>query len=423
MVRVSGVLSGDLAVAAPAPDGVRQGIIFFPHFQGMANHRNPNTPSSSDAPSDPDETETPPPPSSQGAPLSPGAGEMEITLDDYEERPLQRPRLPDHRRERPSMEIGGMPMREQPSAAPMGASDSFESNKAAQEHEWEPVTPDEIESYDPSGAGIPAGRVASATPVPPAAVESEPEPAIIGTTDALTDAPVEPETAPVLDDIEEFIAKTATEGPPAAAVKIRRPLSLAEKVSFGAGGAILLVLAVWLVRAVTSVAGEKEPRSDGWPDVPIKGALVTITEAASNWRKRADTDRVAQMEVILPSPGLQLPEIIPQVTFTIDPDASREGYLRFIFRDSEGKPRGDTRVVHVKGGKLSPSDMGEIIKGDNEGAVYGSNGLINIHAYNSYTGNNQPRWSVEVAESAAYDADDKDWKVLGAFEVRNYLED
>jgi len=226
-----------------------------------------------------------------------------------------------------------------------------------------------------------------------------------------------------LDDLEEFIARTATaERTADRPARVRRPLSLLEKISFGAGAGILLLLGIWLIRAVTSEAGEGVPATDPWPDVPMKGEHVTITEAASHWRKRGESDRVAQMEVILPVPGMQMPQIIPQVRFAIDSSASSDGYLRFIFKDSEGKPRGDTRVVHVKGGKLVDLGQGEIIKSESQGAVYCSYGLASIHAYNSYTGNNEPRWSVEVSESSAYDAKDKDWKVLGTFEVRDDLD-
>jgi len=378
------------------------------HFQGMAKPRKPSSPSAKGDDSLHREEGLP---ETERPSLPVDAGDAEISLDEYEERPLQRPRLPDHRRERPSMEMGATHshLGDQPSSAPQAAPDQFESNTSAV-REWTPVTPEEIETYDPAAIDLPEEPNAPAT---------VPEPVSEPVGERVVEIPV----TPGLDDLEEFIARTASAAPPGEKVaRVRRPLTLLEKVSFGAGGAVLLVLAVWLIRAVTSAAGEGKPVSDGWPDVPMEGSLVTISEAASQWRMRTDTDRVAQMEVSLPVPGLQMPDIIPHVTFTIDPGASSDGYLRFIFKDSEGKPRGDTRVVHVKGGKLTDLGQGEIIKSTTDGAVYCSYGLVNIHAYNSYTGNNQPRWSVEVAESAAYDAKDKDWKVLGTFEVRNDLE-
>lgn len=369
----------------------------------MANHRNPNSPSEQGSAPRPGDV-----PPAGPLPATPTSSEDDgdISLDDYEERTQLRPRLPEQRRESAPQEMGARPVapREHGSPALPGAVDPFESHAAPSA--WVPSTPDEIDTYNPSAADV---LLEEPTPRP-----------------APKRSPESPAGRPVshgIDELEEFIAKTVTDTPAAdMAAKPKRPLSMLEILSFGAGGVILLVLGLWLVRAVTSEAGEGKPKSDGWPDVPMKGSLVTVKEAASNWRRRVESDRVAQMEVILPTPGLEMPEIIPQVTFTIDSGASSDGYLRFIFKDSEGKPRGDTRVVHVKGGKLSDLGQGEIIRNESEGSIYGSYGLVNIHAYNSYTGNNQPRWSVEVAESSAYDTKDEDWKILGTFEVRDSLD-
>jgi hypothetical protein len=379
----------------------------------MAQPRNPHSQSSSSS-EPPSGQPDPSVPAEGGAPPPQHSGDdAEISLDDYEERHQQRPRLPDQRRERPTFEMGATqaPLVNQPASRESRGSEAFESNPEA-ERSWEPVSEDEIAAYDPVTGGAP--------PLHPEAEELE---AIAAARAEAPAAAVEPPVAEGLDDLEEFIARTTSTGPATdAPARVKRPLTLVEKVSFGVGGVIILILAGWLIRAATSEAGEGRMVSDPLPDLPMKGSLITIAEAESNWRKRSDTDRVAQMEVTLPSPGLEMPDIIPQVSFAIDPEESRDGYLRFIFKDSDGRPRGDTRVVHVKGGKISDLGQGEIIRSGTEASVYGSYGLINIHAYHSYTGNNEPRWSVEVAESQAYDAKDKDWTVLGTFDVRNDLD-
>lgn len=339
------------------------------------------------------------------APSSPPpAAEGEITLDEHEDRQQQRPRLPDQRRERKSFEMGAsiVPARESPANEPSDA--PWQDASAAAASDGEPARADEIETYDPRASEAAAGTLAGSAPPP----KPVPKPV------------VEIPATAGLDDLEEFIARTATEGRATdKPAKIRRPFTLVEKICSAAGVAILITVAVWLITSVTSEADGHKAASTPWPDLPMKGSLVTISEASSSWRKRKDTDRVAQMEVILPVPGQQMPEIIPQVAFTIDPEKSTTGYLRFIFKDSEGKSRGDTRVVQVQSGKLKDMGKGELIKGDNEGATYGSYGLLNTGSYRSYEGDDKPRWSVEVAESASYNADDKDWKVLGTFNVRN----
>ena len=184
---------------------------------------------------------------------------------------------------------------------------------------------------------------------------------------------------------------------------------------------MLLSLAVWLIRAAASEANAVPNLVRPYAKVPMEGSLITVSAASSSWRHRTDKDRVAEMEVILPIPQHQMPELIPQVEFTLDSGASKNGYLRFIFRDSYGKPRGDTRVVQVENGALKDMGKGEIISSSTQGSVYCSEGMQNLHAYHSYEADDVPRWSVEVSESVNYGAADKDWKILGQFQIRNDL--
>jgi len=336
------------------------------------------------------------------SPSPPPGDDDDLSLDDIGERPQQRPRLPDQRKEKHQFETAP-PQASAP--APEAARPPGPAEQSPEPRGWEPVDHEEIAGYDPApAAGGTAPAAASSAPAAPAKTTLQP-------TEGL-------------DDLEEFIARTTSQGPqPDQPARKRRPFTLLEKVCSGAGAFLLLLLGVWIFRAVASEANGLPPASEPWPDLPMEGELITISEASASWRARTDTDRVAQMEVIMPIPGRQPPDYIPQVEFTLDAGAAKSGYLRFIFRDSYGKPRGDTRVVQVDNGKLRSMDRGEIIKDDTAGSVYCSEGLLSIHAYSSYKAEDVPRWSVEVAESASYSAPDKDWNVLGAFDVRDELKE
>ena len=315
---------------------------------------------------------------------------------------MQRPRLPDQRRDKKSFEMGTsvIPAKESSAAGDEGT-DAFRTAPPEVES-----ASDEIAAFDPHAVESPSRK----------SVEPETTPRTTPVQSAKASS------TPELDDLEEFIAKTATEGRVTEKVeKVRRPFTLLEKICSAAGVAVLVVSAVWLVSSATSEANGIKQASTPWPDLPIAGSLVTISDASASWRKREATDRVAQMEIILPVPGQYMPEVIPQVNFTIDGNKSTTGYLRFIFKDTTGKPQGDTRVIQVEGGNLKDMGKGEIIKGGTEGSIYCSYGLLNIPAYRSYEGDDKPRWSVEVSESGDYNADDKDWKILGTFNVRNQL--
>ncbi len=366
---------------------------------------------------------TPRPPSSpsdQPKPGHGGAGDFDddLNLDEYVERPQQsqRQRLPEQRRESPSFEAA--PPREETGAVPGFVPDIFESNPPAPAPGpvkqnlpgaggWEPATPDEIASYDISAV--------ETTPVerPPVSEALLPAP-----------APAPVKKKPEQDnDLEEFITRTAL--PPAPSdkpAKIRRPFKLVEVACLSVGAVILLTFAVWLGRTVVAAADSGANKSHPWPKLPMKGSLITITSAKGDWRPAVkDSDRLEQIEVILPIPGHFEPGIIPEVTVSIDPSASTSGYLRFIVRDNEGRARGDTRVIQVANGKFTSPVPGETIVSDTEASVYISSGLYDYVAYRAYACSDEIRWSVEIAESDSYNSGDKDWKILGKFDVRDEL--
>lgn len=345
---------------------------------------NPRKPHSSQSPSgaDPD------------APTAHSA-EDEISLEESDGHHASRVPLPVQRKEKKQFEMAGAP-----AAAPKERVHPPAANTAASQ-DWEPVPADEIESYDPSARD---GTVARPAP---------------GESNKMAEVKVTVPATVGLDDLDEFIARTVASGPMDKEPKVRRPFTLLEKICTGSGLTLLLVLMVWLFRAAATEDNSVPPVSTAEPDLPMKGELLTIKEAVANWRKRTDTDRTAQMEAILPVPGLQMPEYLPQVVFTVE--SSGSGYLRFIYMDSFGKSRGDTRVIQVTNGQIVKQDKGEIITGAGSGSVYCSEGMLSYHDWQVYGSANLPRWHVQVAESNSYSAPDKDWKVLGTFDIQDEI--
>ena len=233
------------------------------------------------------------------------------------------------------------------------------------------------------------------------------------------------EVPPVRAEIEEFIGRRET--PRSAeqpAAKTRRPFTVVEMASLGTVGLIMALLGIWFVKTIIASQPPGGQRiSEARPDLPMAGSLVRITAAEASWRPRRETDRVGLMDVDLPVPGQRPPAIIPEVAFTIDPAASASGYLRFLFLDSDGKGIGDVRVVRLVNGQLQSMDRGESVKDGISASVHASKGFLDMSGYLTYAAGDRPRWHVEVAESARYDAPDRDWKVLGTFDVPNDLRD
>ena len=233
------------------------------------------------------------------------------------------------------------------------------------------------------------------------------------------------EVPPVRSEIEEFISRRET--PRSAeqpAAKTRRPFTVVELASLSTVGLIMALLGIWFVKTIIASQPPGGQRtSEAKPDLPMAGSLVRITVAEASWRPRRESDRVGLMDVDLPVPGQRAPAILPEVVFTIDPAGSSSGYLRFLFLDSDSKEIGDVRVVRLVNGQLQSMDRGESVKDGTTASVHASKGFLDMSGYLTYAAGDRPRWHVEVAESARYDAPDRDWKVLGTFDVPNDLRD
>ena len=155
------------------------------------------------------------------------------------------------------------------------------------------------------------------------------------------------------------------------------------------------------------------------PTVPLVGRVAVLSAINSGWRTRQSRDLVSMVDIVLPSPSRQPPDLVPEVRITIDPAASRGGFLRFIFLDPDGKISGDVRVVKVSGAVLEPLSSGAHITVPGSAAIYGSLGFMDRPAYVAYATGSSSRWSVEVSESADYNAREEGWTKLDTFDIRN----
>ena len=229
-------------------------------------------------------------------------------------------------------------------------------------------------------------------------------------------APAAPET--MEDDLDDYLKEI--DQPKERAVVPKREMTNVEKGSLGLAAALVLSAVIWF--AVT-LFGSRPQSSEEKPSLsaslPMKGDLFTVGEASTGWRDSKESDKLSMMKVTHPERGERRPAIVPQVRLSMDalPGA---GYLRVIFRDSSGKQSGDTRIVKVVGGAFEKGEAGEEILSAKETVVYCSRGYLSEQDLITYqSASDEPRWSVEIAESTNYAAADKEWKRLGYFMIDN----
>jgi hypothetical protein len=277
---------------------------------------------------------------------------------------------------------------------------------------------DDIFAFEENEAPAPRHPAEFLQSLPEQATPRAPAPAA-----STSSPPATPATPP--DSIDSLLSRPVISGTETAARNDRRPpLSLKEKAALAVCALTLAAAAIWYTSTlIASRPKEARTPSRPWPELPISGDLVRITEGSAAWRHTRETDRVGRIEVPFPTPGERSPVIIPEVNFTIAPDGGKSGYLRFLFIDPDGRGSGDVRVIRVTSGKLESMNRGEILAGPDRGSVYASLGFLDEPSFFSYTAKPSRRWRVEIAESARYDAPDRDWKLLSVFDVRNTLLD
>ena len=140
---------------------------------------------------------------------------------------------------------------------------------------------------------------------------------------------------------------------------------------------------------------------------PIRGELITLSEVAHYWRSRQTEDR-----------GRSAYAILPEVLLKLDPGASKHGYVRIEFTDSDGALRGDVMSVKFENGKFISSGRAERISADGfEVTLAGTEGFTSSALFQAYLGNQDPRWTLRLQEGSDYSSGP--WKPLGFVEIRN----
>ena len=299
--------------------------------------------------------------------------------------------------------IGSLPAQPIPPAATEG----FESNPKVQADE-SPELPGEV--------------------TPPATLPSPPQPeAVIHDPFHIDDElPVLPPVAPVpavpreheTEPESDFESRSSPEETEAALPPPRQ-----DRFGLATAAALLVaLLAIFGVILYANRPASATANSRALPDLPIAGKIMTITDLKSGWHTRQPADRVSTVDVTLPTPSRQQPALLPQVQFSCDPTSSKNGFLRFIFFDPDGKISGDVRVVKLAGGTIDPLSSGAEVAGPGSALVYGSLGFMDRPGFVAYASGSSPRWSVKVSESSDYNANEAGWTLLQTFDIRNVVD-
>lgn len=252
--------------------------------------------------------------------------------------------------------------------------------------------------------------------------EPEPEPPLAVLVDPFhidDELPSVPQRPPIIED--------EPEADPPPIVFADDGSESAEKPSPGelkktgllvAGILTLAVLGVFCWIVYSGLPESAEATALSKPSLPMKGQVVTVTEATSGWRARQKDDLISIVEVFLPAPSREQAALVPQVKFTIDPASTKNGFIRFIFFNGESRISGDVRILSVGGGTMQPMISGALIEGANA-TVYGSVGFMDRPGFVGYATDESTRWFVEISESTDYNAKESGWTRLQTFNIKD----
>ncbi|MDB6134971.1 MAG: hypothetical protein JWM59_3214 [Verrucomicrobiales bacterium] len=217
---------------------------------------------------------------------------------------------------------------------------------------------------------------------------------------------------------------TAPAPTPAAGTSASRSwwhTSKTEKLGIAAVLAVMLIMAgIFSSSLYAGRPASADSSAQAVPSLPMKGNVATITKIDTLWRPTKTSDRVSMVDTLLPEVSRYPSALLPEVKFSIDPGASKTGFLRFLFLDSDGQITGDVLVLKVNQGKLESVNSGAEVASPTDGVLYCSLGFLDKASYMSYALSGLRRWSVEISESTDYSAREEGWKRLGLFEVRDH---
>ena len=300
------------------------------------------------------------------------------------------------------------------------------------------LDPEEWTLDDPAPARVlPAQPIAAAPPHP---FESAPRPAVpspapqaLPPVASALSSPQIPYDPFQIDD--ELPSVPAAAAPPRASPATTAPLPEPEPEPAdqlpaprrALSGALAALVLAALAAIFGSLLYSQRPAPASTPahrspSLPLAGKSLTLSELSTAWRLRQPSDRVSTVDVVLPSPSRAQPTLLPQVQFTCDPAKTKTGFLRFLFLDPEGKISGDVRVLKLSAGAIDPLNSGAVSTGPSTAIVYGSLGFMDDPSFVSYaTGadGDTPRWTVEISESADYNAKEEGWTRLETLEIQN----
>lgn len=224
-----------------------------------------------------------------------------------------------------------------------------------------------------------------------------------------------------LDDLDESRSEADQKEPAAPRGRGGLPKSELIRVAVSVA-AVLLIAALIFGSLLRSGPEDTSVKSLPAPVLPMEGALIQISEAKAAWRARRPTDKVGSIDAFGGVEGKAEPGILPELKLTLD-GSSKDGYLRVLFYTPEGRIAGSSVTVKVAGGKPAAADG--LVADGNSVTITCSQGVLDEHSFLTYASTTGPaavRWRIEIAEAADYAAADKDWKVLGLFDISNVLE-
>ncbi|MDA0814855.1 MAG: hypothetical protein O3C21_20950, partial [Verrucomicrobia bacterium] len=186
-----------------------------------------------------------------------------------------------------------------------------------------------------------------------------------------------------------------------------KSLGVVDYIGLAASLAILVGLAGTLLTWMYGEDwGEGLDRPDVVPELPVAGNLFKVTSIESYWRRRIDTDRVHDSEII-----------IPEITIEVEAVGS-DGFLSVLFLDPSGTMSADAGNLKLAGGQLSVGENEGRQDGPNRFTFTSTRGFTFEPEFRSYISLEQKkRWAIEIVEKTEYGGKVEDSKRLAYFEI------
>jgi hypothetical protein len=278
------------------------------------------------------------------------------------------------------------------------------------------LDPEDAPAAEPSSV-VGETQPSPEAPATPAAAKPRP------TATAPAPAPPAPAASDSSPAVEEFdpaaaSARRKARREEASLPSVQQPLHpQLDRIGRIAAFILVPLLFVAVFYTILNKGSKSEaPVAKAKPTLPLEGKLVKISELTTGWRQRNDADRVSP-EAQLLTKATVYPSELPELRLKLAPSAPN-AFLRILFLNSEGKIAGDPKVIKVVDGKIQlPGTSGDTLINDSECKVAASTGLQSTRHLNDYLRSNQQRWSIEISESADYQAKGDDWKLLDTFAV------